>query len=70
MNCKEDLERRSHGLIVVLSYYLPQGTEENHKKPIRLAGFPWEILSQYHLTTDLEHCYYTKLLGYYQVLTA
>jgi hypothetical protein len=36
---RKDLEGNSCGLHKVLSQHSPEGTDENHEKPVRIVGF-------------------------------
>jgi hypothetical protein len=48
-------EESCHGLIEVLSWHLPGGTEENHGKPVMTAGVVAKILTKHLPHTSLQH---------------
>jgi hypothetical protein len=55
------LEFRGHGLINVLSWDFPAGTEENHENSVRIAKVPGNIPTQHHLNANLWHHHYKNL---------
>jgi len=44
-----DLDERGDGLIRALFWYIPGETEENHKKPMRIASVKIEIRTEHFL---------------------
>jgi hypothetical protein len=63
MNDEKHLEGSCHDLIEVLSWHLPGGTDENHRKSVMIADAPPEIQTKYFLNASLGHYLQTNLFG-------
>jgi hypothetical protein len=59
----KDSEESSAGFIEILSLNLSEGTEENHEKPVRIAGVPAEIRTDHIPNKRLERYQYDTALS-------
>lgn len=57
------MEGRIQDLIKLLSWNLLGGTEENFETLVRITSVLAEIQMEHLLNTNVEHYYYTNLLG-------
>jgi hypothetical protein len=63
MKVNDDLEGSRQGLTEVLSQNLPEGTEENHERLIRIANVPAKIRNGHLLNMNQECYHYINPLG-------
>jgi hypothetical protein len=42
---------------------MPEGTEENQEKPVRIFGVPGKIRTEYTSITSIERCRYVIVIG-------
>jgi hypothetical protein len=56
MKLNDDLEGSSQGITEILSHNLPEGTEQNHERPIRIANVPAKIRNE-QLLNKSQECY-------------